>query len=156
MYISFFFKKIATFFKNCKICEKGQTLTSMREGQMMTDLKISCSITFRVRRSNFSALSDFEIITLVPDAPAYWAFRWSSRGWTDLRQRKTYCFSVGATVRAFAEWDPSGAIQDPRSPHSDKPLGCTPLVPVDFSRFFNVFLYRYARSSYSNGRVRSF
>ena len=36
---------------------------------MLTDLKISCGITFVVRRSNFSALSDFEIITLVPDAP---------------------------------------------------------------------------------------
>jgi len=42
----------------------------MRKGQMLTDLKISCGITFVVRRSNFSALSDFEIITLVPDAPA--------------------------------------------------------------------------------------
>jgi len=37
----------------------------------LTDLKISCGITFVVRHSNFSALSDFEIITLVPDAPAY-------------------------------------------------------------------------------------
>jgi len=44
----------------------------MREGQMLTDLKISCGITFVVRHSNFSALSDFEIITLVSDAPAYY------------------------------------------------------------------------------------
>jgi len=39
---------------------------------MLNDLKISGGITFVVRRNNFSALSDFEIITLVPDAPAYW------------------------------------------------------------------------------------